>query len=313
MSNIDPSSPLASSHCPQHLASDTLIPMSIIQQDVEQALAEDLGVLSHQQSEIISEIASNDITAQLIPADTIVTANIICRDDAVISGIAWAEYAFKACDPTLQIQWQVKDGSTISPDTLLVTITGSARAILTAERVALNFLQTLSATATVTKSYVRMLEGSGITLLDTRKTLPKLRFAQKYAIQCGRGKNHRIGLYDAFLIKENHIFACGGIANAVAQAKVIAADTLIEVEVENLAELEQAINAGADVIMLDNFSTKQIHQAVAINAGKSKLEVSGNITDARIAELKDTGVDFISSGALTKNIHAIDLSLRIID
>jgi nicotinate-nucleotide pyrophosphorylase (carboxylating) len=287
--------------------------MSIIQQDVEQALAEDLGVLSHQQSEIISEIASNDITAQLIPADTIVTANIICRDDAVISGIAWAEYAFKACDPTLQIQWQVKDGSTISPDTLLVTITGSARAILTAERVALNFLQTLSATATVTKSYVRMLEGSGITLLDTRKTLPKLRFAQKYAVQCGRGKNHRIGLYDAFLIKENHIFACGGIANAVAQAKVIAADTLIEVEVENLAELEQAINAGADVIMLDNFSTKQIHQAVAINAGKSKLEVSGNITDARIAELKDTGVDFISSGALTKNIHAIDLSLRIID
>lgn len=313
MSNIDPSSPLASSHCPQHLASDTLIPMSIIQQDVEQALAEDLGVLSHQQSEIISEIASNDITAQLIPADTIVTANIICRDDAVISGIAWAEYAFKACDPTLQIQWQVKDGSTISPDTLLVTITGNARAILTAERVALNFLQTLSATATVTKSYVRMLEGSGITLLDTRKTLPKLRFAQKYAVQCGRGKNHRIGLYDAFLIKENHIFACGGIANAVAQAKVIAADTLIEVEVENLAELEQAINAGADVIMLDNFSTKQIHQAVAINAGKSKLEVSGNITDARIAELKDTGVDFISSGALTKNIHAIDLSLRIID
>lgn len=313
MSNIDPSSPLASSHCPQHLASDTLIPMSIIQQDVEQALAEDLGVLSHQQSEIISEIASNDITAQLIPADTIVTANIICRDDAVISGIAWAEYAFKACDPTLQIQWQVKDGSTISPDTLLVTITGSARAILTAERVALNFLQTLSATATVTKSYVRMLEGSGITLLDTRKTLPKLRFAQKYAVQCGRGKNHRIGLYDAFLIKENHIFACGGIANAVAQAKVIAADTLIEVEVENLTELEQAINAGADVIMLDNFSTKQIHQAVAINAGKSKLEVSGNITDARIAELKDTGVDFISSGALTKNIHAIDLSLRIID
>jgi nicotinate-nucleotide pyrophosphorylase (carboxylating) len=287
--------------------------MSIIQQDVEQALAEDLGVLSHQQSEIISEIASNDITAQLIPADTIVTANIICRDDAVISGIAWAEYAFKACDPTLQIQWQVKDGSTISPDTLLVTITGNARAILTAERVALNFLQTLSATATVTKSYVRMLEGSGITLLDTRKTLPKLRFAQKYAVQCGRGKNHRIGLYDAFLIKENHIFACGGIANAVAQAKVIAADTLIEVEVENLAELEQAINAGADVIMLDNFSTKQIHQAVAINAGKSKLEVSGNITDARIAELKDTGVDFISSGALTKNIHAIDLSLRIID
>ena len=313
MSNIDPSSPLASSHCPQHLASDTLIPMSIIQQDVEQALAEDLGVLSHQQSEIISKIASNDITAQLIPADTIVTANIICRDDAVISGIAWAEYAFKACDPTLQIQWQVKDGSTISPDTLLVTIIGSARAILTAERVALNFLQTLSATATVTKSYVRMLEGSGITLLDTRKTLPKLRFAQKYAVQCGRGKNHRIGLYDAFLIKENHIFACGGIANAVAQAKVIAADTLIEVEVENLAELEQAINAGADVIMLDNFSTKQIHQAVAINAGKSKLEVSGNITDARIAELKDTGVDFISSGALTKNIHAIDLSLRIID
>lgn len=313
MSNIDPSSPLASSHCPQHLASDTLIPMSIIQQDVEQALAEDLGVLSHQQSEIISEIASNDITAQLIPADKIVTAHIICRDDAVISGIAWAEYAFKACDPTLQIQWQVKDGSTISPDTLLVTIIGSARAILTAERVALNFLQTLSATATVTKSYVRMLEGSGITLLDTRKTLPKLRFAQKYAVQCGRGKNHRIGLYDAFLIKENHIFACGGIANAVAQAKVIAADTLIEVEVENLAELEQAINAGADVIMLDNFSTKQIHQAVAINAGKSKLEVSGNITDARIAELKDTGVDFISSGALTKNIHAIDLSLRIID
>lgn len=313
MSNIDLSSPLASSHYPQHLASDTLIPISIIQQDVEQALAEDLGVMPQSIETFNSAITVRDITAQLIPADTTVTAQVICRDDAVISGIAWAQYAFTTCDPALNIQWHVQDGSSVSSNTLLVTIQGSARAILTAERVALNFLQTLSATATVTQSYVRMLEGTGITLLDTRKTLPKLRFAQKYAVQCGGGQNHRIGLYDAFLIKENHIFACGGIVNAVAQAKVISANTLIEVEVENLQELEQAISAGADVIMLDNFSTKQIHQAVAINSGKSKLEVSGNITDARIAELKDTGVDFISSGALTKNIHAIDLSLRIID
>ena len=309
MSNIDPSSPLAMSIYPQHLASDRLISRSIIQQDVDTALAEDLGIMSLNND----SIGSQDITAQLIAHDTLVTAQIICRDDAVIAGIAWATYAFERCHNELTVQWHVKDGQTVPPDTRLATITGNGRAILTAERVALNFLQTLSATATVTKSYVRKLEGSGITLLDTRKTLPKMWFAQKYAVQCGQGQNHRIGLFDAFLIKENHIFACGGIDKAITQAKTISPNTLIEVEVENIDELQQAIHGGADVIMLDNFSTKQIHEAVAINAGKSKLEVSGNITDARIAELKDTGVDFISSGALTKNIHAVDLSLRIID
>ena len=309
MSNIDPNSPLAMSIYPEHLTTDELITRSIIQRDIDGALAEDLGVFTLNED----NIGAQDITAQLIAHDTFVTAHIICRDDAVIAGIAWATYAFERCHNELTIQWHVKDGQTVPPDTHLATITGNARAILTAERVALNFLQTLSATATVTKSYVRKLEGSGITLLDTRKTLPKIRLAQKYAVQCGHGQNHRIGLYDAFLIKENHIFACGGIDKAIAQAKVISPNTLIEVEVEDLDELQQAINAGADVIMLDNFTTEQIHEAVAINSGKSKLEVSGNITDARIAELKDTGVDFISSGALTKNIHAVDLSLRIID
>ena len=309
MSNIDPNSPLAMSIYPEHLTSDELITRSIIHQDIDTALAEDLGLLTLH----TDNIGSQDITAQLIEHDTVVTAHIICRDKAVIAGIAWATCAFERCHNQLTIQWHVKDGQEVAPNTQLATITGNARAILTAERVALNFLQTLSATATVTQSYVAKLKGSGITLLDTRKTLPKIRFSQKYAVQCGGGQNHRIGLYDAFLIKENHIFACGGIDKAIAKAKVIAPNTLIEVEVENLNELQQAIHAHADVIMLDNFSTKQIHEAVAMNAGKSKLEVSGNITDARIAELKDTGVDYISSGALTKNIHAVDLSLRIID
>lgn len=307
------SSKYASTYYTQHLATDTLITVNRLQADVEHALAEDLGMDNDTNTKQIKDIAELDITAQLIPATAVVNAHIVCRDAAVIAGIAWADYAFKACADDLHVEWLVQDGQKVTPDTVIVKLHGPARGILTAERVALNFIQTLSATATLTAAYVAQLAGSGITLLDTRKTLPKLRLAQKYAVQCGHGQNHRIGLFDAFLIKENHIMACGGIAHAVAKAQRIAPNTLVEVEVENLEELQQAINAGADVIMLDNFSTKQIHAAVAINQGKSKLEVSGNITDARIAELKDTGVDYISSGALTKNVQAIDLSLRIID
>ncbi|WP_137166165.1 carboxylating nicotinate-nucleotide diphosphorylase [Salinimonas lutimaris] len=269
---------------------------------VRTALTEDLG----------GELnPANDITANLIPADKDATATIITREDATICGKAWVEQAFALIDNTISLTWHVNDGDTVVADTKLVTLQGNARAIMTAERVALNFLQTLSGTATTTAYYARLLEGSPTRILDTRKTLPGLRNAQKYAVTCGGGTNHRIGLFDAYLIKENHIFACGSIAAAISTAKATHSDKLVEVEVENLDELEQALQAGADIIMLDNFTNEQIQQAVAITEGKSKLEVSGNITDERLRSLGKLGVDFISSGALTKHVKAIDLSLRV--
>ena len=269
---------------------------------VRTALTEDLG----------GELnPANDITANLIPADKDATATIITREDATICGRAWVEQAFALIDNTISLTWHVNDGDTVVADTKLVTLQGNARAIMTAERVALNFLQTLSGTATTTAYYARLLEGSPTRILDTRKTLPGLRNAQKYAVTCGGGTNHRIGLFDAYLIKENHIFACGSIAAAISTAKATHSDKLVEVEVENLDELEQALLAGADIIMLDNFTNEQIQQAVAITEGKSKLEVSGNITDERLRSLGKLGVDFISSGALTKHVKAIDLSLRV--
>lgn len=296
---------------PHHLSTDKLITSEHVIFNVQQAIAEDLGQTPG--TAFSSQWLKADVTAQLIPSSTIKTAQVICRDDAIIAGLAWVDVAFNLCDADVKIDYHVSDGERVAPNTVLFTVTGNAQALLTAERTALNFLQCLSATATQTAHYVSLIGDAPMRILDTRKTIPHLRFAQKYAVQCGGGQNHRVGLFDAFLLKENHIFAYGGIGPAVAQAKLNHPGLPVEVEVENLDELEQAIHAEADIVMLDNFSTEQIVSAVAMNNGQCKLEVSGNITAERIAELSTTGVDYISSGALTKNIHAVDLSLRIID
>lgn len=273
------------------------------------ALREDL------QGDITQNKPAQDITAQLIPATSQSRATIITREAAVICGTQWVDEVFRQLatllDETVQCHWQVKDGDAVTANTVLCELTGPTRAILTGERTALNFLQSLSGVATTTASYVRLLGDHGTRLLDTRKTIPGLRTAQKYAVQCGGGVNHRIGLYDAFLIKENHILACGSIAAAVSQARALQPGKPVEVEVESIGELEQALRAGADIIMLDNFELRDIHSAVAVTAGRAKLEVSGNITAERLQELAATGVDYISSGALTKHLQAIDLSLRI--
>lgn len=268
---------------------------------VTQALAEDLNGVQ----------AQHDLTAQLIPAEQQVSATLITREAMVVCGCAWVDEVFAQLNAAVQIDWLVRDGDHIEANSPLLHVHGCARDILTAERTALNFLQTLSAVATTTASYVAHLKGSQTKLLDTRKTIPGLRTALKYAVTCGGGFNHRVGLYDAYLIKENHIMACGGIAAAVSQARQLNPAVPVEVEVENLEEYQQALAAGADIIMLDNFSISDIHQAVASRRGHSKLEVSGNITAERLSELAATGVDYISSGALTKNIQAIDLSLRV--
>lgn len=281
---------------------------TLLQQELERAvaaaLAEDLGFLP---------LAQGDITASLIPPQQQASATIITREDCVVCGTAFADEVFRQLGGEVQLNWQVKDGDKVSANTLLCTLSGPARILLTGERTALNFLQLLSATASVTAHYVQflVLAGSKTRLLDTRKTLPGLRFAQKYAVTVGGGKNHRIGLYDAFLIKENHIAAAGSIANAVASARQNFPGKPVEVETENLQELQQALTAGADIIMLDNFSLADINQAVALNNGQAKLEVSGNITSERLTELAATGVDYISSGALTKHVQAIDLSMRL--
>lgn len=274
---------------------------------VRAALAEDLGFLP---------LADGDITASLIPASQQASATIISREACVICGTAWVDEVFAqlnqlSVDGQVSISWQVNDGDNVAADSLLCRLTGPARLLLTGERSALNFLQLLSGTATVTAQYVSLLANTRTRLLDTRKTLPGLRFAQKYAVHCGGGLNHRFGLFDAFLIKENHIAAAGSIQAAVAQARQNFPGKPVEVETENLDELRQALTAGADIIMLDNFSLADIRQAVTLNNGQAKLEVSGNITAARLTELAATGVDFISSGALTKHLQAIDLSMRL--
>lgn len=275
-----------------------------IQEGVRNALVEDLS----------EKDASLDITAQLISPTSHSKATIITRDKAVVCGVEWVNEVFKQLGQDVALTWHVKDGDVVEPNTTLCDLEGPSRVLLTGERTALNFLQTLSATATLTHQYSRLLEGTNTTLLDTRKTLPGMRLAQKFAVRCGGGANHRIGLYDAYLIKENHIMACGGIEQAVNKAKQLNPGKMVEVEVENLDEFEQALKAKADIIMLDNFSLTDIETAVATNNNaehQAKLEVSGNITDERLSELAATGVDFISSGALTKNIQAIDLSMRI--
>ncbi|MDM7859548.1 carboxylating nicotinate-nucleotide diphosphorylase [Alteromonas sp. ASW11-36] len=274
----------------------------VIKRAVVNALNEDLGG---------DDYAANDITANLIPSETAAKATLITREDMVVCGVDWVNCAFHTVNPDLQLEWQVGDGDFVSANSQLLEISGNARAILTAERTALNFLQTLSATATQTHHYTQLIGHSKTQLLDTRKTLPGMRLAQKYAVLCGGGSNHRIGLFDAFLIKENHIAACGSIAAAVATARSQVTDKRVEVEVESIEELTQAIAAGADIVMLDNFPLHLIHEAVELAQGHCKLEVSGNITDADLQLLATTGVDFISSGALTKSVQAIDLSLRL--
>ena len=272
--------------------------------NVTAALSEDLGGTLD---------PTKDITAQLLPAQQEVTAHVITREEGIFCGKAFTEEVFKQLGSSVHITWLVVDGEAVSPNQRLFTLTGPARAIMTGERTALNFIQTLSGVATVTRAYVNKLAGTQCRLLDTRKTLPGLRHALKYAVTCGGGQNHRLGLYDAYLIKENHIFACGGIANAVAQAQRLHPGKPVEVEVESLAELELALAAGADIIMLDNFTTEDMRTAVSLSAGRAQLEVSGNVTLDTIADYAATGVDFISVGALTKHVQALDLSLRVQD
>jgi len=259
---------------------------------------------------IAEDVGSGDITANLIPSDSIAKATVICRDSAVLAGQAWFDEVFQQIDSATQITWLVNDGETITQNTCICTIEGKARSLLTAERSALNFLQTLSAVATRTKRYVDAIAHTKTKILDTRKTIPGLRLAQKYAVTCGGGQNHRKGLYDGFLIKENHIMAAGSISNAIQQTKALNTKLAIEVEVENLDELKQALDANADIVLLDNMNTETLQQAVKLNQGKAKLEASGNVNLESIASIAETGVDYISIGDLTKNIDAIDLSMR---
>ena len=268
-----------------------------IEASVRLALAEDVG--------------DGDITAQLIPAEQMARARVITREPAVISGVAWVNEVFRQIDPAVQVRWLVADGQSVQANDVLFELAGKARALLTGERAALNFLQTLSAVATRCQYFADMVAGTPVKLLDTRKTLPGLRLAQKYAVTCGACHNHRLGLYDAFLIKENHIAACGGIAAAVQAAQRIAPGKPVEVEVETLDELQQALAAGADIIMLDELSLADMRTAVQLNAGQAKLEASGGVNEQTIRAIAETGVDYISLGTLTKDVQAIDLSMRL--
>lgn len=267
-----------------------------IQLNIQQALQEDIG--------------DGDITALLTPEDEQATATIISREDMILAGQPWVNALIAAFDPSVQITWLKNDGDLVFANETIFKLAGSARSLLTVERPALNFVQTLSAVASKTAEYVKQLDGLNTKLLDTRKTLPGLRIAQKYAVAVGGGQNHRLGLFDAFLIKENHIMAAGGIAQAITKAHQIAPGKPVEVEVETWAELEQALEAQADIVMLDNFSQQQMIDAVKHVAGRCKLEASGNITIANLREVASTGVDYISMGVLTKDVKAVDLSMR---
>ncbi|EAR55613.1 nicotinate-nucleotide pyrophosphorylase [Photobacterium sp. SKA34] len=277
-----------------------LLPIEI-SRTVADTLREDLG----------GEIdASRDITANLIPADSQGVATIITREHGVFCGKLWADEVFKQLGGEVNIDWHVEDGDVVEPNQTLCTLSGPSRALLTGERNAMNFIQTLSGCATLTAEYVKQLDGTNTRLLDTRKTVPCLRSALKYAVTCGGGFNHRIGVFDAYLIKENHIIACGGIEQAITTAKQLNPNKPVEVETESLAELKQAIEAGADIVMLDNFTLDMMREAVAFNAGRVALENSGDITLSNIRECAETGVDYISVGALTKHVKAMDLSMR---
>lgn len=267
-----------------------------IQINIQQALQEDIG--------------DGDITALLTPEDEQATATIISREDMILAGEPWVNALIQAYDANVQVTWLKNDGDRVAANEAFLKLAGSARSLLTVERPALNFVQTLSAVATKTAAYVQQLEGLNTKLLDTRKTLPGLRIAQKYAVSVGGGQNHRLGLFDAFLIKENHIMAAGGITQAIAKAHAIAPGKPVEVEVETWDELNQALEANADIVMLDNFSQQQMIEAVKHVAGRCKLEASGNITIENLREVASTGVDYISMGVLTKDVKAVDLSMR---
>jgi len=272
-------------------------PADLIAADVERVFAEDIG--------------SGDATADLLPAQASASATLTCREDAVMAGIDWFNACFRRLDPQVQIDWAVSDGDRVSAGSVICRLRGKARALVSAERSALNFLQLLSGTATATAAHVAAVAGSGVRVLDTRKTVPGLRLAQKYAVRCGGGHNHRVGLYDAILVKENHIIAAGGIKAAADAARRLHPKLLLEIEVENLDELQQALDAGADRIMLDNFTLPLMREAVAIAKGRAELEISGNVDLSTIGEYASTGVDYISVGALTKHVRAVDLSLRL--
>jgi nicotinate-nucleotide pyrophosphorylase (carboxylating) len=273
-------------------------PADIVARNVSAALQEDIG--------------DGDITAALIDPTTKARARVITRQAGVVCGRPWVDEVFARLNTEIAIDWKTSDGDLLAPDDVIFEVHGPAAAILTAERTALNFLQLLSGTASTCRQYAERVAGTKTRLLDTRKTLPGLRHAQKYAVRCGGCHNHRIGLFDAFLIKENHIAACGGIAQAVRKARSSAPDKPVEVEVETLAELGEALDAEADRIMLDNFSLDAMREAVTVTAQKAELEASGNVTEATLLPIAETGVDFISIGALTKDCRALDLSLRLL-
>jgi len=268
------------------------------------------AVCANADAALSEDVGTGDISALLIPEDGSSVARIIARERAVICGQLWAAAVFQRLDPAVKINWLVKEGEWVEQDQPIVLLEGNSRALLTGERPAMNFLQTLSATATESRRLSDSIADTRVKLLDTRKTLPGLRIAQKYAVTVGGCFNHRVGLYDAFLIKENHITACGSIAQAITAARALAPSKAVEVEVETLDELDQALSAGADIIMLDNFSLEDMRSAVAHAAGKAKLEASGGIDDRTLRPIAETGVDYISIGAVTKNCRAIDLSMR---
>ena len=257
------------------------------------------------------DVGTGDITAELIPIDKTISAKLISKDNGIFCGRPWADEVFRQVDSSLTVKWNIEEGVKLSPNQTLAQIAGSARGILTAERTVLNFLQTLSAVSTMSQYYASLVKHTSVKLLDTRKTLPSLRSAQKYAVRIGGCFNHRMGLFDAFLIKENHIVACGGIDAAVSKAKALCPNKPVEIEVQNLNELELAISAEADIVMLDNFECNNILKAVKLNDGRLKLEASGGVEADMLASIAETGVDYISLGALTKNCQAIDLSLLI--
>ncbi len=274
-------------------------PAATICAQCAQALAEDLGP------------NGNDPSAALIPENTILRADVLCREAAVICGRPWFDEVMRQLDKSIDIDWRINEGQHVDADTLICSLQGSARHLLSGERTALNFLQTLSATASQTQHYVQAIAGSGAQLLDTRKTLPGLRLAQKYAVRCGGGNNHRIGLFDMIMLKENHILASGSISQAVRRAKEQSPDIAIEVEVETLEELQQALDADIDRILLDNMDLESLRQAVKLTAGRTPLEASGGVELETIRQIAMTGVDYISSGAITKHLQAIDLSMRL--
>ena len=260
---------------------------------------------------LLEDVGTGDLTASLIDSSALASATIMTREAGILCGMAFASEAFRQTDPACQLDWRLSDGDSLSAGDELCRIQGPARALLTAERTALNFIQLLSGTATTASLYAARVAHTGVKLLDTRKTLPGLRLAQKYAVACGGCHNHRIGLFDAFLIKENHIAAAGSISAAISMARRAATGKLIEVEVETAEELHQALDAGADRIMLDNFAVEQLCEAVQAARGRAELEASGNVTDETLVSIAETGVDLISIGALTKHVRALDLSMRL--